>query len=272
MAPEVKMIPIGKVVPDPNQPRKKFDDDAIADLARSIAKVGILQPIRVLADSQRDWFLILSGESRFQAGRKAGLPELPCIVVEDVGSYSETDRLADQLIENICRKDLDPVDEARGIVKLRRLKGNCTGKELAEEYGLSQSAISRAETLCRLPEPILNRVGAGKGQIPPTTAVLLERFDDQAEMAEMADRIASGRISRDAVAKEVRERLGGRAPRKPRLTVSLGAVRATFSAEESLTVGMIAELIAKLRRAARNLQADEDAEVLADRFASRVED
>ena len=103
-------------------------------LATSIAARGILQPLRVVRDKERKCWRIVTGESRWRAAKQAGLATVPCVPVE--GELSETDMLADQIVENHCRHDLRPLDLARAMAKLKKLKG-CTSQDLAAELGIS---------------------------------------------------------------------------------------------------------------------------------------
>ncbi len=118
---QVLMIALAELMPDPSQPRKTFPDDEIQRLAASIAARGVLQPLRVIWDEQRQVWLILTGESRYRAAKLAGLETVPCIPV--AGELSEADRLADRLTENNVRHDLEPMEEARGLAQLKALKG-----------------------------------------------------------------------------------------------------------------------------------------------------
>ena len=121
----VRMAPIQRVEPNPEQPRSSFDGEALQDLADSIAAHGILQPLTV-RELPGEYYQIIAGERRWRAARLAGLQEVPVLVVE------ADDRKAMELalIENLQREDLNPIEEARGY------------RVLLEEHGLSQEAIS----------------------------------------------------------------------------------------------------------------------------------
>ena len=115
----------------------------------SIAARGVLQPLRVMRDEQRQVWLILTGESRYRAAKLAGLETVPCIPV--AGELSEADRLADRLTENNVRHDLEPMEEARALARLKALKG-CTSKALGRGvrlFGARRSARPKRCCRCR---------------------------------------------------------------------------------------------------------------------------
>lgn len=153
---DVFKIPIGRLEADPNQPRKMFDEDELARLASSMRTDGQLQPIRVRYDEARDRFVVVAGERRLRAAGAAGLTHLIATVVDD----RELARLEVQLIENLLRADLSPIDEARAF---RELQVQCgyTAKALAERLSLSESKVSRSLALLDLPEETQEAVDAG---------------------------------------------------------------------------------------------------------------
>ena len=118
---EVTRLPLQKVEPNPNQPRRRFDEEELQSLADSIAEHGILQPLAVRA-MEGGFYQIIAGERRWRAARLAGLKEVPVVVVEaDDRTVMEL-----ALIENLQRQDLNPIEEAEGY------------RVLTEEYGLTQ--------------------------------------------------------------------------------------------------------------------------------------
>ena len=126
-----RMIPLQKIEPDPNQPRKRFDPVELENLAQSIRENGVIQPLTVR--DMGDFYRIIAGERRWRAARIAGLEELPALVVE------ADDRHAAELslIENLQRQDLDPIEEAQGY------------RRLIEEYGLTQAAVAESVSKAR---------------------------------------------------------------------------------------------------------------------------
>ncbi len=150
------LLPISQVECNADQPRKRFDDEALEELADSIGKHGVLQPLTVrrLASG---YYQIIAGERRWRAARLAGLTEVPAIVIE------ADDRKAMELalIENLQREDLDPLEEAEGYKKL--MDGyQMTQEDVAERVGKSRSAVANALRLLGLCPDVRALVEAGK--------------------------------------------------------------------------------------------------------------
>ena len=253
---QVLMITLAELMPDPSQPRKTFPDDEIQRLAASIAARGVLQPLRVMWDEQRQVWLILTGESRYRAAKLAGLETVPCIPV--AGELSEADRLADRLTENNVRHDLEPIEEARGLAQLKALKG-CTSKALAEEYGFSAASISKAESLLSLPPDIQELIGSGPGQIAPATGYEISRLPDEQSQRELAQAVVSKHLPRHAVAEAVQARVGKKAvaPKAGRLSCKLdGGISVTVTSGDPLTWDHLLTALDQLRKQARKLCDD----------------
>lgn len=152
-APNAKLIPIGSIKPDEDQSRTVFDEGELSSLADSIRQVGILSPLLVRKKGGR--YIIIAGERRFRAAKKAGLTHLPCIVFE----MSREDTAIASLTENIQRQDLDPFDEAIGIKKLMEFC-NMTQQEVAVKLGRSQSSIANKLRLLSIEEELRDRMRA----------------------------------------------------------------------------------------------------------------
>ena len=142
-------LPISQVEPGLNQPRKRFEPEALADLADSIRTHGIIQPLTVrrLASG---YYQIIAGERRWRAAKSAGLEEVPAVIIE------ADDRKVMELglIENLQREDLNPVEEAKGYQVLIQEHG-LTQEEVAQRMGKSRPAITNALRLLALPEAVL---------------------------------------------------------------------------------------------------------------------
>ena len=143
----VAEIPVGDIDPNRNQPRKKFDDDALLALAESIRHNGVISPILVARDNGR--YTIIAGERRWRAARLANLSTVPAIVRE----WDDIKRQEAALVENIQREDLNAIEEAQGI---SRLMNECalTQEAVAERLGRSRSAIANLLRLLNLPARI----------------------------------------------------------------------------------------------------------------------
>ena len=150
-----KLLPIYKVEPNPDQPRRDFDEGELAALADSIAEHGIIQPLTV-RELPSGYFQIIAGERRWRAARMANLSEVPAVVVE--ADDRKVKELA--LIENLQRQDLNPVEEAMGYRSLMDEYG-MTQEEAAARVGKSRPAVANALRLLNLSEEILLKVRDG---------------------------------------------------------------------------------------------------------------
>ena len=148
-------LDISLIKPNPNQPRKTFDPDALMELRDSILSQGIIQPLLVeeIADNV---FVIVAGERRYRAAKLAGLKTVPCII----RSFSDLQRMEVSLIENIQRENLNPVEEARAFSYLLTQSG-IKQEELAKKVGKSRPAISNSLRILNLPERMLDALEKG---------------------------------------------------------------------------------------------------------------
>ena len=152
-----RTLPIGRLVPNPDQPRRRFDEGALADLAASIREKGVIQPLVVRA-APRDPGMheIVAGERRWRAAQLAGLPELPVIVRE----FEDAEVLEIAIVENVQRADLNPIEEAAGYRQLIDRFGH-TQERMAEALGKSRSHIANLLRLLHLPEDVRRMVVEG---------------------------------------------------------------------------------------------------------------
>ena len=151
----VMMLRMGDIDPNPEQPRRKFDAQALAELAASIRQVGVLQPILVTEIEGR--YRIIAGERRWRAARLAEMEEIPAIV----RPLDEIERMEAALIENIQREDLNPLEEALAVRALME-KCGLTQEKAAERLGRSRPAVANLLRLLTLPEPVLEMLRDGK--------------------------------------------------------------------------------------------------------------
>ncbi len=151
----IQNIKIIEIEPNKDQPRKNFPAESIEELAKSIEKYGVIQPIIV---AKKDgYYEIIAGERRWRASKKAGLKEIPCIVREN----DEKTNKEIALIENIQREDLNPIDKARGFRKLLDDYG-MTQQQLAEKIGLNRSTVANTLRLLNLDERVMKLAIEGK--------------------------------------------------------------------------------------------------------------
>ena len=180
-SPDLTRLPVREIEPDPDQPRKNFDEDAMAALAESIGENGLLQPIAVRAKKTGPGYVIIAGERRWRAARMAGLDEVP-VLIKDV---TDEQAAALALIENLQREDLDPIEVAEGCKKLIERYG-LTQEEAAKRLGKSRSAITNAMRLLNLPENVLELLKSGFITIGHAKVVLgLPTPELQEEAAQM---------------------------------------------------------------------------------------
>lgn len=162
----VTVLPLQKVEPNPNQPRKYFDEEELQALADSIAAHGLLQPLAV-RDMGGGFYQIIAGERRWRAARMAGLSEVPVVVVEaDDRTVMEL-----ALVENLQRQDLNPMEEAEGYRSLMQDYG-LTQEEAATRVGKSRPAVANALRLLALPEEVRQLVVEGTLSAGHARAVL----------------------------------------------------------------------------------------------------
>lgn len=217
-------ISVEQVIPDPAQPRTEFDEEAVARLAQSIREKGQLHPIHVRwSDDARKW-IIISGERRWRACRHAGLASVDCHFHEEPLSAPQILEL--QLIENLLREDLRPVEEAKAFQALIESHG-WTGKQLAEALQLPASKVSRSLALLDLPPDLQQQVD--NRTIPARTAYELSKVGDEAAKREMARQSAAGTLTAARAAQMVRrrKRMRGKQPER---------VKQTFYADHGWTV------------------------------------
>ena len=147
-----KQLPIYKVEPNPDQPRRDFDEEELQALADSIAEHGIIQPLTV-RELKNGYYQIIAGERRWRAARLANMQEVPVVVIE--ADDKKAMELA--LIENLQRQDLNPVEEALGYQSLMQDYG-LTQEDAAKRVGKSRPAVANALRLLSLPEEIIEQV------------------------------------------------------------------------------------------------------------------
>ena len=196
-------IPLDRVVPDAEQPRKEFDPDALDRLAGSLRDRGQIQPIRVRWDEGLQKWVIITGERRWRAARLAGLATIAAVEAQGVPTSDEA--LEDQLIENCLRDDLKPIEQARAFEALMNRR-NWTQAQLAEHLHLSPPTVSRALSLLTLPPAVQAEVDSGR--VPPTVGHELARVEDPAAREDLAARAVRGELTRE----EVRERRARQRP------------------------------------------------------------
>jgi ParB family chromosome partitioning protein len=192
-------LEIERVVPDPDQPRKEFDPEAIARLAASFLKHGQLTPIRVRWNPVLGKWVVISGERRYRAAVQAGLKTVCCIFAD--GELTASEILQEQLIENCLREDLKPIEQARAYRQLMEMHA-WSAKQLADELHISKSEVSKALALLSLPDDLQARVDAGA--IQASAAYEVARLPDETAQRAVAERIVAEKMTRDDAVRAVR--------------------------------------------------------------------
>ena len=163
---QITVLPLQKIEPNPKQPRRTFDPDALQSLADSIAEHGVVQPLAV-RDAGNGYYQIIAGERRWRAARLAGLTELPVVVLDaDDQTVMEL-----ALIENLQRQDLNPMEEAEGYRVLMEEYG-LTQEQAATRVGKSRPAVANALRLLALPDEVRAMVEEGTLSAGHARAVL----------------------------------------------------------------------------------------------------
>ena len=179
-------IDINLIDTNPNQPRKFFNEDALNELADSVSRYGILQPLILLENDGR--YLIIAGERRFRAAKKAGLKVVPA-VIKDL-TKQEVKEIA--LIENLQREDLNPIEAAEAIQELM-VSHNLTQEQVAGKIGKSRPVITNTLRLLQLEKPVIELVREGRLSAGHARALVV--VDDKAYQIKLAEQAADNKMS-----------------------------------------------------------------------------
>src|ERR1700737_4367842 len=192
-----RMIPVDKIRPNPDQPRKMLGE--LRELTDSIKEKGVLEPLLVRFVPRDDCYHIISGERRYHASRAAGLREIPCI--EKIADDAETLELA--LIENLQRKDLTPFEEADGLQRLAE-QFDYTHDDIAKKIAKARSSVTETMSLRVIPEVVRKRC-MEHGIISKSLLLQVARQPNERKMLESVHRIAQGGLTRDEARRERQE-------------------------------------------------------------------
>jgi ParB family chromosome partitioning protein len=181
-------IPLHLIRPNPAQPRSRFDPVALEELARSVAANGVLQPLLVTEDGEGG-YLLIAGERRLRAAERAGLAAVPAVIRERLG---EDRHLELALVENLQRRDLTPLEEARAFESLR-VRFGLSQEDIAGRVGVDRSTVANALRLLRLDPAVQAMVE--EGQLSAGHARALLAIDGDEERRRWADRAARQGLS-----------------------------------------------------------------------------
>ena len=197
----VRLLRLAQVAPDPRQPRRRFPEGPLEELAQSIGEHGVLQPILVRPDADAgsaDRFIIVAGERRWRAAQRAGLETIPAVIVD-----SAARPLTLSLIENLQREDLNPIEAALGFQQL--VEQGLSHNQIARQVGKSRTAVANALRLLQLSEEgrsLLERGAISEGQARAVLAAPAEHRDELARRA-AADSLTVRQL--EAAARELAE-------------------------------------------------------------------
>ncbi len=193
-------LKISEIRPNPYQPRKIFDEEALKDLSASIKERGVFQPI--LVRKSLKGYELIAGERRLKASKMAGLKEIPAIILD----FDDTDMMEVSLLENVQRENLTPIEEAEAYDNIIK-KLDYTQDELSKKVGKSRVYIANSLRLLKLPSKVRDLIN--KGKISQGHGKALLAFDDEDKILEIADRI----IKEDLTVRDV-EKLSKQKPVK----------------------------------------------------------
>ncbi len=239
-------IKLGAIRSDPNQPRRTMDPQALQDLAESIRENGVLQPITVTWSEADRVYLIVTGERRYAAAKIAGLDSIPAVIRPI--DYDERQRLQQQLVENIQREGIPPIEEATAILHLMETF-ELSQRAVAKRLGKPQTYVAELLQILRIPEALRNRARG----LPKQSLVQISRVPDPQEQGELL----SAAISSEAPYRVARQERSSRHAKDhvPRF-------KRTFDAEslpgsvtvilekhpKDVTVGDVIELLSAVTR------------------------
>jgi len=176
-------LELDEISPNPQQPRARFDDDALEGLAASIREVGVLQPVVVRSGDRDGSYLLIAGERRLRAAGMAGLATIPAVIRS---AESDERYLTEALIENVQRKDLSPLEEAAAYRNLLEDFG-MTHEAVASSVGKSRSSVTNSIRLLQLPAPIQGMLE--REELSAGHARALLSLDDEAYAVHIAERV-----------------------------------------------------------------------------------
>jgi ParB family transcriptional regulator, chromosome partitioning protein len=225
----VRMVPLDRIHPDPNQPRMHFDEDALNDLAASIREHGVLQPVLVRPlESQPHHYQLVAGERRWRASRMAQLEEIPALIEQ----LDDDTALEIGLIENLQREDLSPLEEALMYERMVGEHGYSV-RRLAQKIGKDKGYVENRLRLADAPTEIKQLVSLRKDTI--SHAYELLKVEDPRKRRKLAEQVATGELS----LVKLRERIEGRPRRQSGpdagTTEDPGAETVEFAEEQAET-------------------------------------
>jgi len=227
----VFFVEVNKIKPNPDQPRQDFDQEGLKELSRSIRKYGVLQPLLVAKMEEENsrglnvYYQLIAGERRLRAAQLAGLPQVPVVIRDDFNDKGS--RLEVALVENVQRRDLNPMEEAEAYDRLMK-EFNLTQQDVAVKVGKSREVVANAVRLINLPKDMKESLRAGI--LTRAHARALLAFGDEAKQKEVFSQIMSGRLS----SKEVEQMASTSKPVSKKSKLSAQEINRFQSLEKNL--------------------------------------
>lgn len=243
------MIRIDKILPNPEQPRRAFDErdpdsgvSSLDGLAQSIRENGVIQP--VIVEQVGDVYILHDGERRVRAARLAGLSEIPAVVTPGLNGNAQEQRLLRALVANIQRQDLSPIETARAYQKMVDL--GYSVREIASKTGKAESVIRNRLDLLRYEPEVQELVHAGKLQADPRVCTALMRLP-AAQRVELAQKAARRRLSTNTILTAAGVLLSEKATRSPEgQPMSLALAKRRYNKPVSLSKWSAAAVMGKV--------------------------
>ena len=236
---EAVLVSIAKVEPNEEQPRKKFDEDALVELAESIKQFGVLQPL--LVQAKGNYYEIIAGERRWRAAKLAGLKDVP-VIIKDL---TEQQKMEIALIENIQRENLNPIEEAQAYKKLI-IEFHLKQDDVAERVSKSRTAVANTMRLLKLNEDVQQMVI--DEMLTTGHARALLSIEDEQRQYELAMKIFDEKLNVRDTEKMVRNLLSEKKGNKadvPRIDTTLDAIYRNLEEELKAILGTKVSINAK---------------------------
>ena len=218
-------VAVDQVMPDPKQPRTQFDEVSLQELSNSISAKGQLQPIRVRWSDRETKWIIIAGERRWRAVQLAGLAMIACYFHES--DLSDSEILEEQVIENMQRQSLEPIEEAKAFATLIELNG-WKNKQVAKALGIDPAKVSRSLALLKLPVDLQRDIATEK--ISARTGYELSKIVSDVEKRELANEVSNKNLTSKETENRVRSKKGKRSNARNTGT------KLTFTQTEALRV------------------------------------
>ncbi len=222
---QIKKISLDQIQPNPEQPRKTFDEQSLVEMANSIKNHGVIQPIVITPtnDGANNSYRIVAGERRYRASKLAGLDKIPAII----RNHKELEELEISIVENVQRVDLSPLEQAVSIVKLRD-QFSLTPKQIAQKLGKAETTISNITRLLQLPAEAVEALQKNLITEGHARTLLSLKRDEEAQL-ELLNKIVTQNLNVREAEKLVQQKKGIKSNKKtdldPRINEMLGTLR-----------------------------------------------